>query len=115
MPSLWLDLLTPQVMSTDEISLALPIYSRGKGPAVVQSLSCVRLFETPWIAARQASLSSTISWSLLRFVSVELMILCNYLILLLLSVFPSIRVFSSESVPRIRWPEVLELQHQSFQ
>ena len=106
---------SPGLMSTDEISLALPIYSGGKGPAVVQSLICVRLFGTPWIAARQASLSSTVSWSLLRFVSVELMILSNYLILLLPSVFPSIGVFSSELAPRVKWPEVLELQHQSFQ
>ena len=57
---------------------------------VVQSLSCVQLFVTPWTAARQASLSLIISWSLLRCSS------CHPL-LLLPSIFPSIRVFFSES------------------
>ena len=69
---------------------------------VVQLLSCLQLFVTPWTAAHQASLSFTISQSLLSLMSVELMMLSNHLILchLLLflpSVFPSIRVFSSES------------------
>ena len=62
---------------------------------VVQLLSCVQLFVTPWTAAYQASLSFAISWSLLRFMSTELMIPCNHLILcrplLLPSIFPSIR------------------------
>ena len=49
--------------------------------AIVQSLSCVRLFATPWDAALQALLSSTISWSLLRFMSIELAMLSNHLIL----------------------------------
>ena len=75
----------------------------------VQSLSCVQLFSTPWTAAYQASLSFTISQSLLRFMSVESVMVCNYLILccfllVLPSIFPSIRVFSSESVLHITWP-----------
>ena len=76
----------------------------------VQSLSHVWLFVTPWTAARQASLSITNSWSLLKLMSIESMIPYNHLILccpLLLppSIFPSIRVFSNESVLRIRWPK----------
>ena len=77
---------------------------------VVQSFSYIQLFVTPWTAACQASLSSTISWSLLKFTSIELMmpskhlILC-YPLLLLPSIFPSIRVFSNESALRIRWPK----------
>ena len=77
--------------------------------AVVQSPSCVRLFAIPWTAARQASLSSSIYRNLLRFVSSESVMLCNHLILccplLLPSVLPSIRVFSSESTLCIRWPK----------
>ena len=75
----------------------------------VQSLSCVPLFVTPWIAACQASLSFTISHSLLKFLSTELMMPSNQLIvcrlLSLPSVFPTIRVFSSESAPHIWWPK----------
>ena len=76
----------------------------------VQSLRCVWLFATPWTAARQASLSITISWSLVRLMSIELVMPSNHLIFcyplhLLLSVFPSIRVFSDESALCIRWPE----------
>ena len=75
----------------------------------IQSLSRVRLFATLWTAARQASLSITNSWSLLRLMVIELMMPFNHLILchpLLLSpsIFPNIRVFSNESVLRIRWP-----------
>ena len=76
----------------------------------VQSLSSVRLFTTPWTTARQASLCTTNSWSLLKLVSLESVmpskhiILCRPL-LLLPSIFPSIRVFSSESVLHIRWPK----------
>ena len=74
----------------------------------VQSLSCVRLFATPWIAARQASLSITNSRSLLKLMSIESVTPSNHLILcqpllLLSSIFPSIRVFSNESVLYIRW------------
>ena len=78
--------------------------------AVVQLLSHTLLFATPWTAAHQVSLSSTISQSLLRFISVESVMLSNHLIpccpLLLPSIFPSIRVFSNESVLRIRWPSI---------
>ena len=76
----------------------------------VQSLSCVRLFVTPWTAARQASLSITNAQSLLKLMSIKLVIPSNHLILchlLLLppSIFPSIRVFSNESVLHIRRPK----------
>ena len=76
----------------------------------VQLLSCVRLFVTPWTAARQASLSIANSQSLLRFMSLESMMPSNLLILcrplfLLPSIFSSIRVFSNESVLCIRWPK----------
>ena len=77
----------------------------------VQSLSCDWLFATPWTAARQASLSITNSQSLFNLVSIELVMPSNHLILcrpllLLPSIFPSIRVFSFEkSIPRVRWPK----------
>ena len=75
---------------------------------VVQSLSCVRLFATPWPAVRQASLSFTISWSFLKLMSIKSVMPSNHLILchplLLPSIFPSIRVFSNKSVLHIRWP-----------
>ena len=75
----------------------------------VQSLSRVRLSVTPWTAARQASLSITSSRSLLKLMSIESVMPSNHLILCrpLLrppSIFPSIRVFSKESVLHIRWP-----------
>ena len=75
---------------------------------VVLSLSHVLLFATPWTAARQASLSFTISWSLLKLLSVESVMPSNHLILyhplfLLPSIIPSIRVFSNESALCIRW------------
>ena len=76
----------------------------------IQSLSCVQLFATPWTAAHQASLSITNSQSPLKLMSIELVMPSNHLILcrpLLLppSIFPSIRVFSIESVLCIRWPK----------
>ena len=75
----------------------------------VQSLSHVQLFETPWTAAHQASLSFTNSWSLLKLMSIESMMPYNLLILchslLPPSIFPSIRVFSNESVLQIKWPK----------
>ena len=76
----------------------------------IQLLSCVRLFVTPGTAAHQASLSITNSQSLLKFTSIELVMPSNHLILcrpllLLPSVFPSIRVFSSKSVLHIWWPK----------
>ena len=76
----------------------------------VQSLSRVQLFATLWTAVRQASLSITNSWSLLKLISIESVMPSNHLILchpllLLLSIFPSIRVFSNESAVHIRWPK----------
>ena len=92
--------------------------------AVVQSLSHVQRFVTVWTAACQASLSFTGSWSLLRLMSIDLVMPSNHLIrccfccplLLLLSIFSSIRVFSNELTLHIRW-QVLELQfhHQCLQ
>ena len=77
---------------------------------IVQSLSNVQLFATPWTAALQASLSITISQSLLKLMSIESVMPSNQLILccpllLLPSIFPSIRVFSNESVLPIKWPK----------
>ena len=77
---------------------------------VAQSLSPVQHFVTPWTAAHQASLSFTVSQSLLRFMSIKLVMSSNHLILchlllLLPSIFPSIRVFSSKSALHIRWPK----------
>ena len=77
---------------------------------VVQSLSRVRLFETAWTAARQASLSFTVSQSLPKLMSIESVMPSNHLILcrpllLLPSIFPSIRVFSKESGLHIKWPK----------
>ena len=77
---------------------------------VVQSLSHVQLFGTPWTAARQASLSITNSRSLLKLMSIELVISSKHLILcrpllLLSSIFSSISVFFNESVLPIRWPK----------
>ena len=77
---------------------------------VVQFLSHVQQFVTLWTAAHQASPSFTISWNLLKLMSIESVMPSNHLILchpllLLPSIFPSIRVFSSESVLHIRWPK----------
>ena len=76
----------------------------------VQLLSHVQLFAALWIAAQQTSLSITNSWSLLKLMSIESMMLSNHLILyrpplLLPSVFPSTRIFSNESALCIRWPK----------
>ena len=76
----------------------------------IHLLSCVQLFATPWTAAHQASMSFTISWSLLKVMSIESVMPSSHLILchpllLLPSIFPSIRVFSNESVLCIRWPK----------
>ena len=76
--------------------------------SVVQSLSCVQLFATPWIAVHQAFLSFTVSWSLFKLMSIELVMPTNHLILcrpllLLPSIIPSIRGFSTESGLCIRW------------
>ena len=76
----------------------------------VQSLSCAWLFVTPWMTAFQASLSITNSQSLLKFMSIELVMLSNHLILFHPhlpppSIFPSVRVLSNESALWIRWPK----------
>ena len=76
----------------------------------VQSLDCVRLCAMPWTTAHQASLANTNSPSLLKIISIKLVMPSNHLILyhpllLLPSIFPSIRVFSNESVLHIRWPK----------
>ena len=86
------------------------ICSHGFAISSVQSLSRVQLFATPWTAARQASLSISNSQSLPKFMSIELVMPSNHLILchpVLLppSIFPSIRVFSNESALHIRWPK----------
>ena len=76
----------------------------------VQSVSCVQLFATSWIAAHQASLSITNSWSSLKLTSIKSVMPCNHLILchpllLLPPIPPSIRIFSNESTLRMRWPK----------
>jgi len=85
-------------------------FSHPENISSVQSLSCIWLFATPWTAARQASLSITNFQSLLKLMSIESVMPSNHLILcrpllLLPSILPSIRVFSNESVLRIRWPK----------
>ena len=76
---------------------------------VVQSLSCVQLLAIPWTGARQTSLSFTVPRSLFKLMSTELGITSNHLAfcrpLLLPSIFPGIRIFSSESALHIRWPK----------
>ena len=89
-------------------------YSNTRMHVVVHLLKCVQLFATPWTAAHQASLSFTISWSLLKLMFIESVMPSNHLILCrpllpLSSVFPSIRVFSNELAFCIRWPK-----YQSF-
>ena len=88
----------------------LSLFSNFVVVVVIQLLSHVQLFATPWTEAHQASLSFTISWSLLKLMSVESVMRSNYLILchpllLLPSIFPSIRVFLNESAICIRWPK----------
>ena len=86
------------------------LWTRVRFSSVQFSRSVMSDFATPWTAARQASLSITNSWSLLKLVSIELVMTPNHLILchpllLLPSIFPSTRVFSSESLLHIRWPK----------
>ena len=92
------------------VNLKMPTISCQQFTCLSQSGSCVQIFATPWNEACQASLSITNSWSLLKLKSIELVMPSNHLILchpllLLPSLFPSIRVFSSESVLCIRWPK----------
>ena len=87
-----------------------PVASKFSNLSSVQLLSCVWLFATPWIAACQASLSITNSWSLPKLMSIELVMPSNYLIsccplFVLPSIFPSNKIFSNESALRIRWPK----------
>ena len=107
-----------RLRKTDTVWFHLQVKSKGnkwqwkpdnsKPISSVQLLSHVWLFATPWTTACQASLSITNSWSLPKLMSIELpsnhLILCHPL-LLLPSIFPSIRVFSNESALRIRWPK----------
>ena len=90
-------------------SFGLPTSDVNSWTVVFHSLSCVRLFATPWTAVHQAPLSYTISQSLFWFMSIESVMLSNHLILcqpllLLPSVFASIKEFSSELALHIRWP-----------
>ena len=110
-------LLPPEVVMGNLVLLACKAGRstwQGSYPSVqfssIQSLSGVWLFATPWTAARQASLSITNSWSFLELMLIESVMPSNHLILchpllLLPSIFPSIRVFSHESVLCIRWPK----------
>ena len=91
------------LLSLKVLAMCLPFVA-------VQPLSCVLLFVTPWTAACQASLFFTISWSLLKLMSIESVKPTNHLVLchplpLLPSIFPSIRVFSNELALLIRWPK----------
>ena len=107
---------TPPLMTLEQsinkhwLDLALLVLLSADMSLVVRLLSHLWLFATPWTAARQASLSLTISRSLLKLTSIELvmpfshLILCHPL-LLRLSIFPSIRVFCNESALHIRWPK----------
>ena len=90
--------------------LSVKVIQSNVAVAVVQSLSCVQLFATLWTAACQGPLSLTVSQSLLKFMSIESVMLSNHLILwhpflLLPSVFSTIRVFSKELALRMRWPK----------
>ena len=95
------------------------IYESTKGAFVCCSVTkSVHCFAIPWTAARQASLSFTNSWSLLKLMSFASVMLSNNLtlchpLLLLPSIVPSIRLFSSESALHLRWPMEIQLQHQS--
>ena len=96
--------------STSETETRIHTFLGNLHDSSMQSFSRVRLFVTPWTAAPQASLSITNSWSLLKLMSIELVMPSNHPILchpLLLppSIFPSIRVFSNESALHIRWPK----------
>ena len=97
-------------IEADSKRLCCSVFDSALEFSSVQSLGSVWLFPTPWTAARQASLSITNSRSLLKLMSIESMMPSNHLILchpllLLPSIFPSIRVFSNESLLCIRWPK----------
>ena len=116
-PWRWHKFTFPTILKSSLFSTFLPKFVflmistlMGVRSFIVQSLSCIWLFATPWTAACQASLSISNSWSLLKLMSVKLVMPSNHLILccpllLLPSIFPSIRVFSNESVLLIRCPK----------
>ena len=100
-----------QTQQSDSTTCCIPETNTVSSVQSVQSLSRVQLFETSWTAAHQAFLSITNSWSVLTLTSIELVMPSNRLILcrpllLLPSIFPSIRVFSNESALRITWKSV---------
>ena len=99
LPAVTLD-LDPSIIIINIIVIIIPLF-------VVQSLTCVRLFATPWTAACQASLSFTVFQSLLKLMFIESMMPSNHLILcqplLLISIFSTIRIFSNKLALRIRW------------
>ena len=104
----WLTLFFSAIALQKQCWLVLAQQMKEVHFSSIQLLSHVRLFATPWTAARQASLSITNSWSLLKLMSIESVMPSNHLILsqpllLLPSIFPSIRVLSNESVLHIRW------------
>ena len=106
----WSDLAAAVAVSSLFLLVCFSFHFSSVQFSSVQMLSRVRLFATPWIAARQASLFITISWSSLRLTSIESVMPSSHLILcrpllLLPSISPSIRVFSSESTVRMRWPK----------
>ena len=98
------------MLPTSKGHMELKCYKYSIEFSSVQSLSCAQPFETPWTAAHLASMSITNSWSLLKLMLIKSVMTSNHPILcqsLLLqpSIFPSIRVFSNESVLCIRWPK----------
>ena len=102
----WVAWRSPKTLSRKVESCGQKVSVR----TIVQSLSHVWLFVTPWTAAHQASLSITNSWSLLKPMSIASVMPSNHLILcrpllLLPSIFPRIKVFSNKSVLHIRWPK----------
>ena len=110
-PNLYLGRGNKWVAAADfaTIKVWLSEYFQSRFQIVIQLLSHVCLVVTPWTAVRQASLSLPVSWSLLKLLSIELVMPSNHLILccplLLPSVFPTIRVFSSELALCIMWPK----------
>ena len=95
------------------VSIQMPQQNSDSSFCCLLAQSCL-LLATPWTAVRQSSLSFTMSWSLLKLVSIESVMPSNHLILCcpllpLLSIFPSIRVLSKESVLHIRWPKYWSL------
>ena len=111
--------ITPTLVSKPDVVLRDGVWSKERWIVVVQSLIHVQLFVTRWTAAFQASLSFTISLTLLKLMSIESIISSNHLVFcctfsscLNLS---SIKVFYKDLVLHTRWPKLLELQHQYFQ